>query len=271
MRIDAFSVWTWLFATVAGWAVLICMLALVGMGRRVQLLRDDPQLIRQRLPPLPALVAEHFGPFARYGEITARSVFAEDRQPHPFLLVAAENTSVDSDVHLTGVLITPDFEMATLTNEQNQSVRIRLGGDAVNGWRLLGLQPRSATIEGPSGTRVLKLKLFNGQSGQPPMSSRNANNVTPTSNLPGNNVTATGENHVASAPSEASSAALVQSSVSASQSGGVPGGPQPAAVAVPQANTMHMSQPIEAQIRAIRERIEARRGQLQQQQEQQKQ
>ncbi|KFA41037.1 general secretion pathway protein GspN [Xylella fastidiosa subsp. multiplex] len=255
MRIDAFSVWTWLFATVAGWAALVCMLALAGMGRSVQLLRDDSQLIRQKLPSLPASAAEHFGPFTRYGEIAARPVFSEDRKPHPFLLVSGENTSVESDVRLTGVLITPKFKMATLTNEQNQSLRIRLGGDAVNGWRLISLQPRSATIEGAGGTRTLELQPFNGQA------NKNANNP------PENNVPTMVEHPVASPSSEAASAALVKPSTSAvSQSDRVPGGQQPAAVTGPQAP----EKPIDAQIRAIRERIEARRRQLQQQQEQQK-
>ncbi|HHW4683494.1 MAG TPA: hypothetical protein ACQGQI_10135, partial [Xylella sp.] len=201
MRIDAFSVWTWLFAAVAGWAAFICMLALAGMGRRVQLLQDDPQFIRQRLPSSPVGAAEHLAPFTRYGEITARSVFSEDRQPHPFLLVAGDNTSASNEVRLTGVLITPDFKMATLTTEQNQSVRIRLGGDAVNGWRLLGLQPRSATVEGPNGTHMLKLQLFNGQSGQQLMSGSNVNNVKPASNVPLNNVTTASEHRPVSAAS----------------------------------------------------------------------
>lgn len=145
--------------------------------------------------------------------------------------------------------------MATLTNEQNQSLRIRLGGDAVNGWRLISLQPRSATIEGAGGTRTLELQPFNGQA------NKNANNP------PENKVPTMVEHHVASPSSEAASAALVKPSTSSvSQSDRVPGGQQPAAVTGPQAP----EKPIDAQIRAIRERIEARRRQLQQQQEQQK-
>ena len=48
-------------------------------------------------------------------------------------------------MRLTGVLMTDNFKMATLTLEPHDSVRVKLGGDAVKGWRLLALQPRSAT------------------------------------------------------------------------------------------------------------------------------
>ncbi|KLD69107.1 general secretion pathway protein GspN, partial [Xanthomonas pisi DSM 18956] len=55
-----------------------------------------------------------------------------------------------------------------LTLDPQDSVRVQLGGEAVKGWRLLALQPRSATIEGPGGTQTLELHVFNGQGGQPP-------------------------------------------------------------------------------------------------------
>ena len=45
MRIDAFGPRTWLLATLAGWALLVWILALFGMGGQVRPLPDDPSLV----------------------------------------------------------------------------------------------------------------------------------------------------------------------------------------------------------------------------------
>lgn len=167
MRLDMIGLRTWLLATVVGWALLVCVLAVAGLGKRVELLPDDPALV-QRLPTLPAPAPERLGAFEKYSEIAAHPAFAEDRLPHPFFLSGNDGGNAASTVRLTGVLLTDNFKMATLTLDPQDSVRVQLGGEAVKGWRLLALQPRSATVEGPSGTQTLELHVFNGQGGQPP-------------------------------------------------------------------------------------------------------
>lgn len=173
MRLDLIGLRTWLLATVVGWALLVCVLAVAGLGKRVELLPDDPALV-QRLPTLPAPAPERLGAFEKYSEIAAHPAFAEDRLPHPFFLSGNDGSSAASTVRLTGVLLTDNFKMATLTLDPHDSVRVKLGGDAVKGWRLLALQPRSATIEGPGGTQTLELQVFNGQGGQPPTANAGA-------------------------------------------------------------------------------------------------
>ncbi|MGD6554439.1 type II secretion system protein XpsN, partial [Xanthomonas citri pv. citri] len=178
MRLDMIGLRTWLLATVVGWALLVCVLAVAGLGKRVELLPDDPALV-QRLPTLPAPAPERLGAFEKYSEIAAHPAFAEDRLPHPFFLSGNDGGNAASTVRLTGVLLTDNFKMATLTLDPQDSVRVQLGGEAVKGWRLLALQPRSATVEGPSGTQTLELHVFNGQGGQPPTANAAARGAAP--------------------------------------------------------------------------------------------
>ncbi|MFT4247764.1 MAG: hypothetical protein QM581_06965, partial [Pseudomonas sp.] len=167
MRIESIGLRTWLLAAFAGWALLVCVLALAGLGGR--LARPSGEVLRPpALPALPAAASERLGAATRYADIAARPVFAQDRLPHPFYLTGGKSEgAASSGLRLTGVLITPQLRMATLTTEQGQSLRLRLRGKAVDGWRLLELAPRSATVEGAGGTRSLELHVFNGQGGQP--------------------------------------------------------------------------------------------------------
>ncbi|MFC3278393.1 type II secretion system protein XpsN [Xanthomonas fragariae] len=251
MRLDMIGLRTWLLATVVGWALLVCVLAVAGLGKRVELLPDDPALV-QRLPTLSAPAPERLGAFEKYSEIAAHPAFAEDRLPHPFFLSGNDASSAVSTVRLTGVLLTPNFKMATLTLDPQDSVRVQLGGEAVKGWRLLALQPRSATIEGPGGTQTLELQVFNGQGGQPPT----ANAVAP--GAPG---------ATPPPPPADAAAALVpppqtQPAAPPQQLDG-----QAAPTVPPQRSdgAQEAPRPSDDQMRAIRERIEARRRQLQQQ------
>ncbi len=251
MRLDMIGLRTWLLATVVGWALLVCVLAVAGLGKRVELLPDDPALV-QRLPTLPAPAPERLGPFEKYSEIAAHPAFAEDRLPHPFFLSGNDGSSAASTVRLTGVLLTDNFKMATLTLDPQDSVRVQLGGEAVKGWRLLALQPRSATIEGPSGTQTLELHVFNGQGGQPPTANaaaRGAATATPPVPSP---------DAAALAPPQPQPVAPVQQQQ--------PGGQAPPTVPPQRSDgAQEAPRPSDDQMRAIRERIEARRRQLQQQ------
>ncbi|MEA9555675.1 type II secretion system protein XpsN [Xanthomonas nasturtii] len=252
MRLDLIGLRTWLLATVVGWALLVCILAVAGLGKRVELLPDDPALV-QRLPTLPAPAPERLGAFEKYSEIAAHPAFAEDRLPHPFFLSGTDGSGAASTVRLTGVLLTENFKMATLTLDPQDSVRVQLGGDAVKGWRLLALQPRSATIEGPGGTQTLELHVFNGQGGQPPTANAAARGAPGT--LP----------PLPPVPPSPDAAAVAQPPP-ATPPAQQPGGQAPPTVPPQRSDgAQEAPRPSDDQMRAIRERIEARRRQLQQQ------
>ena len=83
MRVEGIAPRTWLLGTLAGWALLVWLLALLGMGNRVQHLPEDPSLV-PRLPQLATAPPERLGPLSQYSEISARPLFSEDRRPQPF-------------------------------------------------------------------------------------------------------------------------------------------------------------------------------------------
>ena len=153
-----------------------------------------------------------------------------DRRPAP--VAAADGGSNDLDASLTSVLITPTLKLAILTDNQGgASRRVRLG-EAVAGtsWRLVDLQPRQATLEGPGGQRRLDLRVYDGKSGQAP---------TAVAGAPG-----------AVAPVAPAADAKVAPAATADAAASNPP-PTPADAASQQ-----------QQIEAIRQRIEARRRQL---------
>lgn len=158
MRNDVAGLRTWLLAAVGAWALAVWAATLFGLGSRIGAAPASTQL-----PALPAVpVADAVD--ARVvdnSEALARPLFASDRRPHPFVMGEGEQTTVGT-VRLSGVLITPGLEMATLTTEQGRSLRLRIGDEAQDGWQLLSVQPRSAVVSGPSGTLNLELQVFSG-------------------------------------------------------------------------------------------------------------
>ncbi|QNH22670.1 general secretion pathway protein GspN [Xanthomonas sp. GW] len=252
MRIEAIGLRTVWLATLALWGLLIWALGLAGLGQRIVPLPDDPSMT-QRLPSLPAASAERLGDYSRYAEIAARPVFAEDRRPHPFFLSADNGQGAAPSVRLTGVLLTDSFKMATLTTEQGESLRLQEGRDPVKGWRLLSLEPRRAVVSGGSGTQTLELQVFDGKGGQPPTA------LGQGARPPGMQ---SGSGPLPPLPPPAAPAvnAPVNPVAATPQAGanGTPATPAPSAPAAAPA-------PSSEQLQAIRERIEARRRQLQQQ------
>src|SRR5207342_40969 len=85
MRLDSVSPRTWLLATLAGWALLAWLLALLGMGGHVSSLADDPALMQSLPKPQPSPPAR-LGPLAQYAENGARPVL---RRPSPQAILAA--------------------------------------------------------------------------------------------------------------------------------------------------------------------------------------
>jgi general secretion pathway protein N len=176
MRVEGVAPRTWLLATIAGWALVLWALSLLGMGERIQRLADDPSLL-SRLPQLAPAPPERLGPLTQYAEISARPLFSEDRRPQPFSLSAEgdEDAQPTFDFVLTSVLLTPTLKMAIVQpSGGGASVRIKLGEAAEEqpAWRLAALNPRSAVFEGPDGQHTLELRVFDGSGGEPPTAIR---------------------------------------------------------------------------------------------------
>lgn len=251
MKLEAAGLRTWWLGGIALWALAIWVATLFGMGSRIAPATDGDAGAAP-LPRLGPAAPERMASASTYAQIGARPLFAEDRQPRPYLLGGTEQGTASS-VSLTGVLLTPGFGMAILTTDQRQSLRLRLNGEAVKGWQLLALEPRRATVSGPGGTQTLELPVFNGQGGEPPT----VLGTTPLTSVP-----------------PAGTGARPINSVAAPMPPPPAPAPAPQATAAPSnaaAPAQNPQGPSEEQMKAIRERIQARRQQLQQQQQQQSQ
>ncbi|HDY6484634.1 TPA: general secretion pathway protein GspN, partial [Stenotrophomonas maltophilia] len=166
MKLEQISLRTGFLLALAGWAAAVWLATGFGLGSQLPGADGDADAVPS-LPVLPPLAAERMPSADSYSAIGERPLFAEDRRPKPYLLGGSE-PAASAALRLTGVLLTSDFGMATFTTEQNRSLRLRLNGEAVDGWQLVGLAPRQATVIGPSGSQVLELAVFNGQGGEPP-------------------------------------------------------------------------------------------------------
>ncbi|GAB3098321.1 type II secretion system protein XpsN [Lysobacter terrae] len=267
MRFENASPRTWLLATTAAWALVCLVLALFGMGGRIAKLPDDAGLVRA-LPVLPKAAPERLGPLTQYSEIANRPLFADDRQPHPFSLQPqGEEQAKSFDYVLTSVMITPTFKMAIIQAPDNSSppLRIKLGeaADALPSWRLQSLDPRSAVFIGPEGERRLELRVFNGVGGEAPTAVTKTDATPRPQGLPAPPGQAS--------PSNPDTAGPQPSPVIAPAPAPAPSNAANASPATP--NRAEPNQPMteQAQMEAIRKRIEARRAQLRQEALQQQQ
>jgi general secretion pathway protein N len=257
VRVDSAGPRTWLLATLAGWALLVWVLALLGMGGNITPLADDPSLV-QRLPSPPTPPPERIGTLAQYGEAGARPLLSEDRRPQPFSLQPEGEVAPapSFDFILTSVLRAPGLQMAIVQpSAGGESIRMRLGEapDEAQGWRLVELHPRSAIFEGPEGQKTLDLRTFDGVGGEAPT----AMAAPQAADMPARPGVARATD--ASAPMPAAS-------VPRPLPPGTP--PKPVTAPTPTPTTAAASPPgatpltPEAQMEAIRKRIEARRAQL---------
>jgi general secretion pathway protein N len=257
VRLDDAPPRTWLLAAVAAWAVLAWVLALAGMGTRIAALPEDPALLRP-LPPLRPPAPDRLGPPTQYGEIASRPLFSTDRRPKPFSLQGGadgEGKNAEFDYRLTSVLITPSLKMAILQPpDGSKSVRVRMGEapETHPAWRLETLNARSAVFVGPEGPRTLELRVFDGQGGQPPT----PGTPTPAARSAGSGRNGTGADGSPPLPIDPPPRS----------NGAAPASPAPEPTARDADAPASAPASDQAQMEAIRQRIQARREQLRQQQ-----
>ncbi|MEL1266135.1 hypothetical protein [Pseudoxanthomonas putridarboris] len=255
MRADAWTSRTWVLAAVAGWAVLVALLGMFGLGGRITPLPADPALV-QALPRLPATPAERLGPLPQYAEIGGRPLFSENRQPQPFFISGeGEATAPGFDMVLSSVLITPGLQLAIVQPVAGgEGLRVKVGEEPSGfpGWRLAELENRRAVFEGPDGRRELELRTFDGVGGQPPTPVATGAPGRPGAvpmPVPAGSPRATGGN----SPPIPVPAPSVETPVPIEPTSP----PAPVAESPPEST--------EQQMEAIRQRIEARRAQMREQ------
>jgi len=157
---------------VAGWALIIWALGLFGLGARIEVLPDDPSLVR-RLPQAAKPGPERLGPLGQYSEIGARPLFSDDRRPQPFFINPEGEGGEQKtfDYVLTSVLLTPRLAMAIVQpSAGGEPIRLKVGQapDTAPAWTLASVNPRSVVFNGPEGERTLDLRVFDGVGGEPP-------------------------------------------------------------------------------------------------------
>lgn len=161
---------TLLLASFVLWAGLVLLVAVFGLGARFNPLPVDVSLTK----PIPTVKISQnkptLEPMSNYLEVGTRPLLMLDRRPGPVQAAPGDNSTAELDVSLGSVLITPNLKMALFReNKDGASRRVRLG-DLIEGtgWRLVQLEPRRALLEGPSGQRSMDLLIFNGKGGQSP-------------------------------------------------------------------------------------------------------
>ncbi|HEY4529962.1 MAG TPA: hypothetical protein VIG97_06510, partial [Luteimonas sp.] len=171
MRAENVGARTWLLGGVALWALATWVLALAGLGSRIERLPPDPALV-QRLPTASADTDDRLGPLAQYGEFGERPLFTTDRRPQPFVINPEdEDAPAEFEYVLTSVLMTPGLEVAIVQPaDGGESVRLKVGESpgGAQGWQLSSISPRGAVFDGPQGQRTLELRVFDGTGGEPP-------------------------------------------------------------------------------------------------------
>lgn len=243
----------WAVLGAAGWSALALIAALAGMGGRIE---PAPLPAAEPLPGEAALPAERIGPYAQYREAEIRPLFATDRRPRPFVIAGqggpAEPRQQPLNLQLTGVLISPRVQLATVQAPGGQPERVRLGQapEGANGWRLVSLAPRSAVFESAEGRQTLELEV-SGKTGPPTMVGVATTGMPPGAIPPPPPPPPSPVASDAPRPADAAAAAADQARRSVEE-------------AAAEAEVAAMPPSQREQVDAIRRRIEARRAQMQQ-------
>ena len=240
MRRESPAMGTVVSGVFALWALAVAIAAWLGLGSRLP--AADAVVEPQPLPTLPVLASERLGELSHYPQVVNRPLFNENRRPQPYY-IGGDPGQQAASLRLSGVLITPQLRMATLSGEGGLSLRLQLGGPAVQGWQLLELSERQATVLGPSGSQVLPLAVHAGSAD----AATDAAAVAPARPGPS---TGPGASPAMGTPAAVNTASAT------------PGTPATMPTAAPAAEAA--TQPSAAQMQAIRARIQARREQMQQ-------
>lgn len=169
MRIDEAGPRTRLLAAAAGWAIIVWLLALAGMGGRIVPLPADAAA-PATLPAIGEPAAGRLGAPTEYAAISRRPLLSSNRRPQPFSLEPERKGGREEKFEfiLSGVLITPGLEMAIVQPAGGgDSVRLRVGEapESAPSWRLVAVSPRGAVFEGPQGEHSLELRSYDGKGG----------------------------------------------------------------------------------------------------------
>jgi general secretion pathway protein N len=234
----SFDAKTLTLLAVAAWAAALLIVAALGLGGRFTTMPLDAAPAKPipdfKLTPASATM----GPLNQYAAVGQRPLLNFDRKPSPIAAAPGDSSANEIDVMLTSVLRTPQLQMGIFRETQSGvSRRVRLGEIMEgSGWRLTELDERSAVLEGPSGQKAMDLRVFDGKGGEP---------VT-----------------VLSAPAQVITTAQ-NPGVQAPQAAPAPvAAVKPMVTSTAEANDgQTMTQ--EQQIEAIRQRIAARRAQMQ--------
>jgi general secretion pathway protein N len=276
---DLASARTWLLGATALWALLFWVLGLAGFGGRIERLPEDPALL-QALPEAPNAAEERLGPLTQYTAVGERPVFTDNRRPQPFFINGGEGEEQNTfDYVLTSVIVSPGLRLAILhPTGGGEPVRLKVGEspDGAPAWSLLSINPRSAEFAGPEGTQVIELRVFDGTGGEPPTAVAMPRLDSP---MPGQQpgaaqagVVRPGSSGGPGSPggrpagaTEAPASAVPGGTAAPASDKGRPGGATAAQPPTPQPSAPLTA---EAQVEAIRQRIEARRAQLRRQAQQ---
>ena len=161
---------TMLLASFLLWSGMVLVVSFFGLGARFNPLPVDASLAK----PIPTVkIIQNnptLEPLSNYLEVGTRPLLMLDRRPGAVQAAPGDNSTAELDVSLGSVLITPNLKIALFReNKDGASRRVRLG-DLIEGtgWRLVQLEPRRAILEGPTGQRSMDLLVFNGKGGQSP-------------------------------------------------------------------------------------------------------
>lgn len=169
-----------LMGVTALWALIFAIAGFAGLGGRYGIHPDDPA----RVPPLPALdlsqARSPLQPVETYADIGERPLFNADRRPLPVeqgkqeegAEAEAPTQPVALDIAVTSIIITPQMQIAIVTDNRSGKSQSLKVGQALEGeqagWALKELQARKAVFSGPMGESVADLRVFDGAGGQAP-------------------------------------------------------------------------------------------------------